>query len=43
VQRHDGNTVTDKFTKPWINIAGDNAVGRFSKSVVDIKTITFFR
>ena len=29
VQRHDGNTVADKFTKPWINIAGDNDLGRF--------------
>lgn len=37
----NGETYYEKIKKPWLSISGETAVGRFSKSLIDIKSIEF--
>jgi len=37
----DGESTSERFMKPWLKIAGDNALGRFDKQVNKISSITF--
>ncbi|MCP3870802.1 MAG: DUF4124 domain-containing protein [Gammaproteobacteria bacterium] len=39
----EGESTSEDFTKPWLKIAGDNALGRFAKQVNEISSIVFSR
>ncbi len=38
----DGKEISEKLTKPWLHIVGDNSFGRFNKEIKEISSIDFF-